>query len=385
MKIAVITPFYATPREWLLECIESVKAQTVPCTHFLVSDGNPTIPLQPDELEGLQLCQLPQPHRDGGSVARAVGSASAICQGFDAIAYLDSDNWYQPNHLESLVTLHQQTGAVVCTSGCTLNHLNGSLLGVCPENDGETHVDTSCYFITRPAFGITAIWYLMEQKYGLSCDRIFWENIKEWNLSCAHTGLPTVAYRTAFRSSYQYFGVEPPANAKDNVGPPPGSKGLPIWSPLLLQYYRWPKSRSELRTNWVESLSLPVNLKEINLIAWPDWSQPVERVAEQLAQAINGLAHHPDRQKICLLIGVNHLSPEDANLILCEVLLNLTLEDAQLPIDDLNIALMDQLSGSEWLALRSRLGYRLALPVQDWPELSRRNLGSFPEFPLPQV
>src|SRR4051794_24560005 len=91
MKIAVITPFHKTPTPWLEQCLVSVARQTVPCTHFLVCDGDEphdiTIPAS------VKVLRLPDAHRDFGNTPRAIGSVSAISQGFDAIAYLDSDNW----------------------------------------------------------------------------------------------------------------------------------------------------------------------------------------------------------------------------------------------------------------------------------------------------
>src|SRR5207244_1055632 len=97
----------------------------------------------------VQVLRLPQPHRDYGNTPRAIGSASAIAQEFDAIAYVDSDNWYEPDHLERMVELQLQTGAAVCSCARALHDLDGQMLGLCPEVDGETFVDTNCLFLTR--------------------------------------------------------------------------------------------------------------------------------------------------------------------------------------------------------------------------------------------
>src|SRR4051812_8322630 len=89
MRVAVVTPCYQTPAAWAARCLESVAAQTVPCTHFFVLDGDPAPPV---ELHAaVRVLTLPGPHHDTGNAARAAGSVAAVCQGFDAIAYLDSD------------------------------------------------------------------------------------------------------------------------------------------------------------------------------------------------------------------------------------------------------------------------------------------------------
>jgi glycosyltransferase involved in cell wall biosynthesis len=222
MRIAVVTPCHNTPQPWLDQCRRSVLGQTVAGTHILVNDGG-----DPPQVEGggaLQIVHLPQPHRDTGNAGRAVGSVTAICQGFDAIAYLDSDNWYEPTHLETLAALHRATGAAVCSSARNLHAPDGTLLGRCPEVDGERFVDTNCLFLTSAAFGVVAGWYLVPRGQAIAGDRYVWQTIQAMQLRRAHTALPTVAYRTAYRFHFDYFGVPPPADAKVLVWDPQQQK-----------------------------------------------------------------------------------------------------------------------------------------------------------------
>ena len=165
MKVAVITPYYKTPDEWLLKCHQSVKAQTHACTHVLVADGHP----QPivDGLEAQHLC-LPVNIGDYGDTPRGLGSVLAISQGFDAIAYLDADNWYSSEHIATMAALHQKTGAAVITAARNLHRLDGTLLGVCAECNGDTFVDTNCYFFTRAAFSVA---YLVDDGVLAACHR----------------------------------------------------------------------------------------------------------------------------------------------------------------------------------------------------------------------
>jgi glycosyltransferase involved in cell wall biosynthesis len=218
MRIAVVTPTYHTPIEWLSRCLRSVADQGVPCVQFVVSDGDESLP----EINSptVQVIRLPRPHQDVGNAARAVGTVSAICQGFDTIAYLDADNWYEPDHLRSLLEAQARTGAAVCTSGRNLHTLDGRLIARCPEVDGERFVDTNCLFLTRPAFGVLAGWYLMPPELKLVGDRVIWAKVRELGLSRAHTGRPTVAYRTAYEPHYRHFGLPVPPGAKRLVFDP---------------------------------------------------------------------------------------------------------------------------------------------------------------------
>src|SRR5688572_2575090 len=101
MRIAVITPSYRTPSSWLEMCFRSVQGQTVACSHFVVNDGDDAEAFA--NVREAHMVQIPGPHGDTGNAARAVGPICAIAGGFDAIAYLDADNWYEPHHIESLV------------------------------------------------------------------------------------------------------------------------------------------------------------------------------------------------------------------------------------------------------------------------------------------
>jgi len=170
----------------------------------------------------VQIIHLPRAHQDTGNAGRAVGSVTAICQGFDALAYLDSDNWYEPTHLETLVALQRATQAAVCSSARNLYGPDGTLLGRCPEVDGQHFVDTNCLFLTAPAFAAVAAWYLVPRGQALAGDRYVWQTFKALQLRCAHTSLPTVAYRTMYRFHFDYFGVVPPQGAK-----------VLVWDPAL--------------------------------------------------------------------------------------------------------------------------------------------------------
>ena len=212
MRIAVITPVFRAAEADLAACLGSVERQTLACDHFLVCDGDGSVVAA--DRPNLQVLRLPRPHQDVGNAARAIGSVSAICQGFDAIAYLDADNWFDEDHLERMCALQARTGAAVCSSGRRLRCGNGSLLGTCPEVDGERFVDTNCLFLTREAFRFAADWFLMPRDYAHVGDRYVWKRIRESGISRHHEPHPSINYRTRYESHYLYFGRQPPPDAK---------------------------------------------------------------------------------------------------------------------------------------------------------------------------
>jgi hypothetical protein len=91
------TLFSGVP-ELLERCHKSVRLQTLPSEHVLVADGFPRAELDSWPARHIR---LPTPSRNFGDTPRRIAGDAAIEAGFDAVAYLDADNWC-PRHIESL-------------------------------------------------------------------------------------------------------------------------------------------------------------------------------------------------------------------------------------------------------------------------------------------
>jgi len=205
MRIAVVTPYYREPLNKLQRCHASVTGQThMNVTHIMVADGYPLA-----EIDGWERCQhipLPVGHQDSGDTPRVVGCGSAAGQQFDAVALLDADNWFEPEHLESLLKVQAESNALIVTCPRRLVRPDsGELLGICTESDGQRFNDTNCYLVTHPAFSLFAAWGFrnnqVAQSIGCLGDRIFWDAVSKSNASRAHSKLATVNYETAYVSS----------------------------------------------------------------------------------------------------------------------------------------------------------------------------------------
>jgi glycosyltransferase involved in cell wall biosynthesis len=214
MKIAVVTPSYQPEDAVLVQCVDSVAAQTYPCTHILASDGPPH-PLI--EARSLNHIRLPQAHGPGGNLPRCFGALMAINQGYDAIAFLDDDNWFTPDHIETMVELYTRSDAVVCTASRTIHRWDGSLMPVIDTwNDGVNNVDTSCLFLTRLAFPLVSNWAMMPPKLGPVCDRIYWQSIQKQATPTSHAPAPTVCFRSLYKVHYEILGEPAPRGAKSS-------------------------------------------------------------------------------------------------------------------------------------------------------------------------
>ena len=214
LRVAVVTPYCDEPEETLRRCHESVLAQTHPCAHVLVADGDGAPFVKGWRAQHIVLGQR---HSDLGDTPRAAGSLSAIGQGFDAIAYLDADNWYEPDHVATMIDLHRTTGAAVCVARRTLRRLDGSLLSATGDpGEGVDFVDTNCLFLMAEALRVAPMWALIPREAHAIGDRVVWGAILALKLRAARSDRPTVCYRTSFRAHYVERGEAPPPGAKDN-------------------------------------------------------------------------------------------------------------------------------------------------------------------------
>lgn len=206
-RIAVITPYCKEALPFLAKCHESVGAQSHACRHVLVADGYPR-----EEIDGWDVdhIRLPYPHDDVGSTPRLIGCVHAIGCGYDALAFLDADNWYHERHIENLAGLLEQ-GADFAASGRYLCRPDGTLIGACPHNNSATFVDTSCMMFGRRAFPLLHHWVLMPDYGHVIGDRILYYHVRKSGLNIGIHQEATLFYRARKPGLYRELGLEPPA------------------------------------------------------------------------------------------------------------------------------------------------------------------------------
>lgn len=215
MRIAVVTPYCREDPRIVARCIKTVKAQTVPCEHYLIGDGRALQGMEADPT--LRHLVLPFAHNDGGNVARTLGGLAAAAAGCDAVAYLDADNGYVPHHLETLRDLAMSSGRPLVVSWRSFHRPDGKRLKVHSDEEMRfDHVDTSCWLITRAAFDLLDAW-LMPPSLGPVCDRIFFETAWFRGHTIVSTRQRTVCYTTVYRNHYELLNEEAPDNAKSGA------------------------------------------------------------------------------------------------------------------------------------------------------------------------
>ncbi|MCA0175081.1 MAG: glycosyltransferase [Proteobacteria bacterium] len=215
MRVAVITPYHREPEAWLRRCLASVRNQTLACEHLVIADGHPQDWL---DGEGVRHIRLDRAHRDYGNTPRAIGALLAISEGFDAVTFLDADNWYAPEHIATCVQVAAQTGCDYVTASRHLCREDGSIMAVHASDDGDwSHVDTNCFFLLVGAFHSVARWALMPKPMALLGDRFYLQGLLADGLRAGRSPARTVHYLCTWSSFYRALGEPVPAFAKENI------------------------------------------------------------------------------------------------------------------------------------------------------------------------
>jgi glycosyltransferase involved in cell wall biosynthesis len=125
--------------------------------------------------------------------------------------------------------------------------------------------------------------------------------------------------------------------------------------------FSWGKMADIMSNALMKATLGHLNLRDINLIIFPDWTQPEETVGWELQEIIKNLVTHPDRAKMTLLVDNSNITAEDADLILSSVAMNLLMEE-ELEVDEgPEIVLVGELSQVQWSALIPQLQGRIKL------------------------
>ncbi|MEH2100139.1 MAG: class I SAM-dependent methyltransferase [Nostoc sp.] len=129
--------------------------------------------------------------------------------------------------------------------------------------------------------------------------------------------------------------------------------------------FSWSTMANTVSATLIKGTILHLNLQEINLIVFPDWSQPEELISFSLERVIKTLAAYSDSQKTTLLIDTNDIASEDAAILLSSVTMNLLMQEDLDISEGLEISLVGHLSDIQWAALLPRISARIILEYEN--------------------
>jgi glycosyltransferase involved in cell wall biosynthesis len=202
MRVMVITP--TTGKKTLEQAISSVEQQTIPTEHLIILDGK-KMATKPDETDMRKVIQLPENIGGNGWYGHRVYAAVPLMVNADFVLFLDEDNWFEPNHVETMINkikskdlmwsyslrrICDEEGNYLCDDDC-------ESLGRTPTFYDHTlnFVDTNCYCFKREY-----LIHIAHHFYGQwGQDRPFYKAASTELPAFGCTGLATVNYRAPER------------------------------------------------------------------------------------------------------------------------------------------------------------------------------------------
>jgi glycosyltransferase involved in cell wall biosynthesis len=202
MRVMVITP--TTGKDTVFKAIQSVKDQTMTTEHLVVLDGvQKADGYMPKNL--LKVIELPENVGGNGWYGHRVYAAMPLMVNADYILFLDEDNWFEPNHVETMINKIRSKDLMWSYSLRRICNEDGEYIG---DDDCESlgrwptfydhtlnFVDTNCYCFRREY--LVTIAHKFYGQWG--ADRPFYKAAAATLPSFGCTGKATVNYRAPER------------------------------------------------------------------------------------------------------------------------------------------------------------------------------------------
>lgn len=223
MRIAVITPTVGT--DWLPQAMQSVGMDA---EHWIIVDGIQYADKVVKQIEQNHYNQrlIVLPENTGGVLPKVNGmpytgrfngyrinAAMPLVTNADYVLFLDEDNWYEPNHIKSMVETLEKNNLdwayslrkVVSTEGNYLFNDDCDSLGDYPSVDnGVRFVDMNCYiFKNRILAQVSHAMY--DIMYPFRGDKVLYRELVNRFACYGDTGLYTVNYRLTREGQEDFF------------------------------------------------------------------------------------------------------------------------------------------------------------------------------------
>ena len=201
LSVAVVTSTLG--RSTLRQTVESVRKQTYKgeVKHYVFAHGQPyhvKVDILLEDYPYVEGVYLPNANGGNGYAMAPVFAMAPYVIKEDIICYLDDDNFYEPDHIESLVSIikeHNLSWAyslrkIVDNEGNFICDDNCESLGIIRNSNQQHLVDNSCYVIRADvARRHSHAWYVP-----VVSDRNFQAELMRARLSTGTTGKHSVNY-----------------------------------------------------------------------------------------------------------------------------------------------------------------------------------------------
>ncbi|PNW34118.1 UNVERIFIED_CONTAM: hypothetical protein BEN50_18330 [Euhalothece sp. KZN 001] len=124
------------------------------------------------------------------------------------------------------------------------------------------------------------------------------------------------------------------------------------------------------------------NLREINLILFPDWNASEETLLQQLGDTLKTISNHPKAGEITLLLDLQEMSPEDADLALSSAVMNLMMEEGIELREDLEVSPVGEIDDRAWKTLLSLVNGRISIETEESDRVQEIGAEKLPVYTL---
>ena len=202
LSVAVVTSTQG--RNTICQALESVRKQTYKgkVRHYVFAHGQPhhvRVDILLEDYPYVEGIYLPNNNGGNGYAMAPVFAMAPYVISEDVIFYLDDDNWYEPDHIESLISIIEDhdlewayslrkivdnEGEFICDDNC-------ESLGMYLNATNHYLVDNSCYAVRADvARRHSHAWYVP-----IISDRNFQAALMQAQYSAGTTGKHSVNYR----------------------------------------------------------------------------------------------------------------------------------------------------------------------------------------------
>lgn len=152
------------------------------------------------------------------------------------------------------------------------------------------------------------------------------------------------------------------------------------------QQFSWASMAQTMQDALLKITLERFNLRRLNWIVFPDWSAPEEVLGTALQNLLIQVNEHPSCLEMTILISaINVVDPEEADLLLSSVALNLAMEQGIDISEGPEIALLSDISPLQWKALQTDLQGRITLASEDLETIQKLEAQNLTAFTLEEL
>ncbi len=188
-------------------------------------------------------------------------------------------------------------------------------------------------------------------------------------ITCANGSIPEVAGDAAIYVKDD--DTEELANGLCEIQKPQVRNALSSIGLEQVNQFSWSKMAKTVSSVLIATTLESLNLKEINLIIFPDWMQSEELLIYELERVITTLAKHPESEYMTLIIDTSNSVDNYAEFLLSAVSMNLLMQEDVDISEGLEISLLEKFGDLQWQALLPRIQGKITLEYEDKDAVAR--------------